>query len=77
LDDPNDSEQDWEGDNESEIELNNGVQDSETEVHWVVTATPNVPGLILPTWRSKNKAEKVLIMVSTMEMRRSKGIKKK
>jgi hypothetical protein len=30
LDDPNDSEDDWEAHNESEIELDNGVNDSHT-----------------------------------------------
>jgi len=72
----NDSEQDWEADNESEIELDNGVRDSETQGQWDMSVTLNVPALIRPTWRSNTKAEKVLMAVSTMETRRNKGIKK-
>jgi len=42
-----------------------------------VSAAPNFPGLIRPIPRSKNKVEKMLMMVSIMETRRNKGIRKK
>jgi len=41
-----------------------------------VNASPNVPGLFQPTQKSKRQAEKVLVMVNTMETRRNEGIKK-
>jgi len=51
LNNPNDSEDYWEADNESEIDLNNGISDSETQEQWNMSAAPNVPGLIQPTRR--------------------------
>jgi len=53
LDNPNDSEDDWEADDESDMELHNGIEDSETLEQRDVSATPNVPGLIRPIRRSK------------------------
>jgi hypothetical protein len=48
LDNPNDSDDDWEADNESDKELDNGSEDSETLEVRNVSAAPNVPGLIRP-----------------------------
>jgi hypothetical protein len=77
LDNPNNSENDWEADNESDIELNNSSEVSETlEVRSVSEAT-NVPGLIWPIQESKKKVEKVLVTVNILETSRNKGIKKK
>jgi hypothetical protein len=76
LDNPNNSEDDWEADNESDMELDNGSEDSETPEVRNVSAAPNVPGLIRPIGRSKLKVEKALLMVNIMEMRRNKGIEK-
>jgi hypothetical protein len=36
-----------------------------------------MPGLVWPTWKSKRQAEKVLVMVNAVEMRRNEGGKKK
>jgi len=77
LDNPNDSEDDWEADNESDMELDNGSEDSETPEVRNVSMAPNVPGLIRPIRRSKKKVEKMLLTVNIMETRRNKGIKKK
>jgi len=77
LDNANNSEDDWEADNESEMEMDNGREDSETLEHRYVSAAPNVPGFIRPTPRSKQQIWKVLMTVNKMEMRRNKGIKKK
>jgi len=77
LDNPNDSEDDWEADNESDMELDNGSEESETPELRTVSAAPNVPGLIRPILRSKKKVEKALLTVNIMETRRNKGIKKK
>jgi hypothetical protein len=77
LDNPNDSEDDWEVDNESGIELNNCVRDLETKEKWIVSAAPDVPELIWPPRRSMKQVEKVVLRVGTMETRRrNKGIKK-
>jgi hypothetical protein len=48
LDNPNDSEDNWEADNESAMELDNGSEESETPELQNVSAAPNVPGLIRP-----------------------------
>jgi hypothetical protein len=74
LDNPNESEVDWEADNEFDIELDNRSDDSTPEQR-NVSATPNVPGLIQPIRRTKKKVEKPLMTVNKMETRRNKGIK--
>jgi len=43
---PNDIEDHWEADNESNIELENGGEDAETQGKWDVSAAQTVPGLI-------------------------------
>jgi hypothetical protein len=77
LDNPNDSEDDWETDNDSNMELDKGSEDSETPEVLNVSSAPNVAGLILPIRQSKKKVEKALLIVNIMDMRRNKGIKKK
>ena len=42
LDDPNEGEDNWEADNESDMDLDNGSEDSETPEQHNVSATPNV-----------------------------------
>jgi len=76
LDNPNNSEDDWEADNESDMELDNCSEVSETLEVRNVSAAPNVPGLIRPTRQSKKKVEKELLTVNILETRRNKGIKK-
>jgi len=76
LENANDIEDDWEADNESDMELDEAVEDSATPEQRDVSATLNVPGLIWPTWRSKKMAQKMLLMVNTMETRSNKGINK-
>jgi len=77
LDNPNDSEDDWEADDESDMELHNGIEESETSEQRNVSAAPNVPALIRPIRRSQKQVEKALMTVNIMEIRRNKGIKKK
>jgi len=74
LHNPNDSEDDWEADSESGIELDNGTEDTETPLQQGVSVTPNDPRLLPPTQSSKTQAEKVLMMVNKMETRRNKAI---
>jgi len=77
LDNPNDSEDDWEVDNESDMDLHNGSEVSETLEVRNVSVAPNVPGLIRPIRQSNKKVEQALVTVNIMETRRNKGIKKK
>ena len=75
LGNPNDSEDDWEADNESGMELDNGSEVSETLEVRNVSAALNIPGLSRPIRQSKKKVEKALLMVNIMETRRNKVIK--
>jgi len=77
LDHPNDNRDNCKAHNESDLELDSGIQDQESPEQWDISAIPIVPGMILPTGRSHNQAEMVLITVSTMETRRNKGHKAK
>jgi hypothetical protein len=76
LGNPNNSEDDWEADNESDMELDNGSEESETPELQNVSAAPNVSGSIRPILQSKKKVQKELLTVNLMETRRNKGIKK-
>jgi len=77
LANPHNSEDDCNTEDESDIEPHNCIQDSESPEHWVLSAARNVSGLIRPTLRSMNKAEKGLMTVSVMDTRRNNGNKKK
>jgi hypothetical protein len=76
LDIPIDNEEHWDAENESEIELDNTVEDTETPAQRHVRAALNVPELIRHTRRSKKKVEKVIMLVNTIETGRNNGIKK-
>jgi hypothetical protein len=77
FDNPNDSEDEWEADNESEMELDNGSKDSETPELRNVSAAPNVPWLIWSIRRSNKKVEQAVLTVIIMETRNNKGFNKK
>ena len=77
MDNANDSEDDWEADNESDIAQDNVSEDWETPEQRNVSAAPNVSGFIRPIRWSKKKAEIVLMTVNILETRRIEGIKKK
>jgi len=77
LDNPNDSEENCMADNVSDVHPDNAIKASERPEYWVVSAAPNVPGLIRPTPRSIKKVEHWLMTVSTLKPRRNKGNKKK
>jgi len=76
LDNPNMSEADWKAADESDLEQENVIEDPETPAQREVSATPNVHGLIWPLQRLKKTAEKLIVMVSAMEMTRNKENKK-
>jgi len=77
LDNPNYSEDDWQADSESDMELDNGNGEQEPPELGNMSAAPNVPGLIRHILGSKKKVEKALLTVHIMETRRNNGIKKK
>jgi hypothetical protein len=71
------SEDDWEADKESDMELDNGSEVSETLEVRNVSAAPNIPGLIRPIRQSKKKGGMAVLTVNIMETSRNKGIKNK
>jgi len=71
LDNPNNSKDDWEAHDQSDIEQDNGIDEPDILERQDVTATANVPRQIRQTTRSKNTADKRLMKVNTMEMRRN------
>jgi hypothetical protein len=75
LENPQNSEDDWKADNQSDMELDNSNEDSETPEQRNVTDVPNVAGLIWPIQRSKKMVGKVLATVNILEIRRNKGLK--
>jgi hypothetical protein len=77
LDDRNDSEEDCAADDDSDIEHNNCIEDPQCPEQQDVSATPNVPGLVRPTRKSKRQAAKVSMTVNAAETRRNKGRKTK
>jgi len=76
LDNPNDSEDDCVANVESNMDQHNSIEDPESPEQWDLTAEPNIPGLIQPTQKSKSHAEKVLVMVNAIKMRRNQGVRK-
>jgi len=77
LDNPNESKDVWEADNEPDIELDHGREDSETPDQRNVGAAPTCPRLIRPIRRTRKKVEKPLMTVNIVETRKNKGMKKK
>jgi len=75
LDYPNETENNWEADNESDMELDNGSENSETPEQRNVSAVQNGSGLIRPIRWTKKQVEEALLNINIMEMRRNKGIK--
>lgn len=76
LDGLNDSKDNWDTDNESNISLQNGIDDLDSRKQQGARVAANVPALIWPTWRLKKNAEKWLMMVNAMEIRRMMRNKK-
>jgi hypothetical protein len=76
LENPNVSEDACEADDESDLEQENIIKDSETTAQRDVSAAQNVPGLIRPIRKSKTQAEKAIGTASAMETQKNKGNKK-
>jgi len=58
LDNPNDSKDDWEADDKSDIEQDNGIEYPESPEKQDLSTPRNVPGLIPPTQRSNERLTK-------------------
>jgi len=76
LDNPNECKDDREADNGSDRQLDIGIVQPESPEQQDVSATPYVPRFIRPTWKSKEKAEKQLMTVNSMQMMMNRGNKK-
>jgi len=76
LDHPNDSQDNFAADVESDMEQDSSIEHSECPEQRDVTDVPNVPVLILPPWILKRQAEEVLMTVSAIEKRRKRGVMK-
>jgi len=76
MDNQNESYDDSAADVESVIERDNSIKDPESAEKQDANATPNVPGLIRPTLKSKRHPQMVVVTVNAMEMRRNTGIMK-
>jgi len=77
LDNPNESEEDCDADNESDVELENCFEDPECPEQRDVCAAPNIPGLIRPIGTSKKGTEKGFVTVNATETRKIRGNRKK
>ena len=77
LDNPYDSKDNCAADVEPYIEQDNSIYYTEYPEQLDVSASPNVPGFILPTRKLKRQAEKVLMTINAIETRRDKGVKKR
>jgi hypothetical protein len=77
LDNPNNSEDDCTADDEFDIAHINCIDDLECPEQQAVSAAPNVPALVWPSWKSKRQAENGILMINAVEMRGNKGRKKK
>jgi len=77
LDNPNYSEDNWETDNESDMDVDSGVEDPESPALRDVSATRHIPGMIRPTRRSNWQVGKVLMTGNKMETKRNIGNEKK
>ena len=77
FDIPNDREDDYAPDVQSDTEPDNGIEFRECPELRDVIATPNVSGLKRPTRNSQRQAERMLLTVNAIETRRNKGVKNK
>jgi len=59
------------------MEQDNSIEYPEWPEQWDVSAAPNVPRLIRPTWKSMRMADKMSMSVNAIETSRNKGVKKK
>jgi len=77
LDNPNESEDDCDAANESDVDLEDCFEDPECPEQRDVCAAPNIPRLIRPIGRSKKWPEKWSVTVNSTETRRIRGNRKK
>lgn len=73
FDNPFESYVDWEAADESNIQLDNRIDDLEVPEEQDLSAVSNVTGLSWPIQKSSTNAEKGFMMFNAMETRRYKG----
>jgi hypothetical protein len=73
LDYPNESEDEWVENDDSDVEVDDDIKAGESPWYRVVSAVRTVPDLIRRTLRSMKHNDEKLMTVSTMETRRKKG----
>jgi len=73
----NDSDDDCAVDGEIDIGQDHSIENPECSEQQDGRAMPNVPGSIRPTLKSKRQAEKVLVKVNPIKVRRNKAVKEK
>ena len=59
---------------ESDMEVDNRIEDPQWPKQQAVSSTPIVPGSIRPTRKSRRHAEKAFVMVNSSERGRNKGM---
>jgi len=74
---PNDCKDKSTADVESVIAQENRIEYLEWPEQHDVSAAPNVPGLIRPTWKSHGQVEKLLMTVNAIETRRNEDVHQK
>jgi hypothetical protein len=72
LNNSNDSKDNCKADVETDMELDNGMEDLENKERQNVSAVPNIPGLILASQKSKKQAKMKFVTFNVIEMRRNK-----
>jgi len=77
LDNLDHSKDDWEAHNESDLELDNASEDSETPEQQNFSTIEIVSGLIRPIQQTHKNVTKEFMTVNIMDMRRNNGIKKR
>jgi len=77
LDNPNESKDNKQVDDESDVEYDNSIEDLVDSEWQNVSAAPNTSELTLPLWRLMKLTDKVLMPVDTMYTRRNKVSKTK
>jgi hypothetical protein len=70
FDNPNESEDEWQAENGLHIVLDNVTEDAECSQQRHMRVGPTVPGLIQPTQMSKRNADKWVMGVYAIQIRR-------
>jgi hypothetical protein len=73
LDNPNDGEDDWQADIQSNILLDNAVEDRKIPPQHNGNGIPNFPRLLQLTWSSKPTVERIFMTFNSINANRNMG----